>query len=306
MRTFTISRALGLALLGTGLLLAAPRGPAPARAADQPAPTPKPEGSAAQPEKKAKKVQIKHADKLYYDAGQKVYHLTGNIVMVQEDVTMTMDQCDYDDKNNSAVATGHLRVVDPESTLTGDSLKVAFDPKFAQIIGNVTIVTQKKKKEESKATQPATEGAAPPAAQPAEGDKKGLSQYREKKTTITCPQIDYYYADDKKQAVVYGPLKAVQEDKTVYADKAFYDGVKDEVTLEGNVRILTEGGSEFRCPSATISLKDDWIQAVNVEGVAVEEKKPEEKKPKEAKPAATTEGGGGATPAPAPAPSSGS
>lgn len=239
----------------------------PVRAADPPA------------EQKSEKVQIKHADKLFYDAARKIYHLTGNIVMVQKDVTITMDQCDYDDNNNSAVATGHLKMVDPESTLTGDALKIAFDPKFAQIIGNVTIVTQKKKEE-----------------QPAEGDKKGLTEYRQKKTTITCPQIDYYYADDKKQATVHGPLKAVQEDKTVYADKAFYDGIKDEVTLEGNIRILTQGGSEFRCPKATISLKDDWIQAENVEGVAVEEKKPEEKKPE-----ATTENGGEEKPPPAPA-----
>lgn len=218
----------------------------PVRAADPPA------------EQKSEKVQIKHADKLFYDAARKIYHLTGNIVMVQKDVTITMDQCDYDDNNNSAVATGHLKMVDPESTLTGDALKIAFDPKFAQIIGNVTIVTQKKKEE-----------------QPAEGDKKGLTEYRQKKTTITCPQIDYYYADDKKQATVFGPVKAVQEDKTVYADKALYDGLKEEVVLDGNVRLLLENGSEFRCPQATISLNDDWIEARDIEGVAVEESKPE-------------------------------
>ncbi len=258
----------GHVLLAVLLGLTGPSAFAPACAADPPT------------EKKPEKVQIKHADKLFYDAATKVYHLTGNIVMVQKDVTITMDKCDYDDNNNSAVATGHLKMVDPESTLTGDSLKIAFDPKFAQIIGNVTIVTQKKKEEK-----------------PGEAEKKGLTEYREKKTTITCPQIDYYYADDRKQATVYGPLKAVQEDKTVYADKAFYDGVKDEVVLEGNIRILTQGGSEFRCPKATISLKDDWIQAENVEGVAVEEEK---EKPKETKPPASTEGGE-EKPAPAPA-----
>ena len=264
---------VSLAIVGVVLLPTAPRTVAPARAADPPAAAP-----AAASEKKAKKVQIKRADHLRKEGS--IYHLTGNIVLLQDDVTMTMDQCDYNDANNTAVASGHLKIVDSESTLTGDSVEANFDQKLAQVKGNVTIVTQRKKKEEAK---------------PAEGEKtSGVSEYREKKTTITCPQIDYYYADDKKQATVYGPLQGVQEDKTVHADKAFYDGLKDEVVLEGNVRLVLDNGSEFRCPKATISLKDDWIQADNVEGVTVEDKKPPEPKP----PAPA--GGGAETPPAAP------
>jgi len=232
-------------------------------------------GATAPSEKKSTKVQVKHAARLYYDATSKIYHLTGGVILVHEDLTMVADQCDYDDNNNTAQATGHLKITDPESTLTGDLVKADFDRKLVQITGNVTIVTQKKK-EEAREEKPAGEGGETRA----EGEKgSSVAEYRQKKTTITCPQIDYYYADDKKQAVVHGPLKAVQEDKTVYADKAFYDGIKDTVTLEGNIRLITAAGSEFRCPKATISLKDDSIQAEDVTGVAVEEKKPEENKP---------------------------
>lgn len=253
-----------LAAMGTAALLCAALLLAGAYAfAQQPAPA---SGTAASGEKSTK-VQIKHAARLYYDATSKIYHLTGGVILVHEDVTMVADQCDYDDNNNTAQASGHLKITDPESTLTGDLVKANFDQKLVQITGNVTIVTQKKKEE-------AKEG------KPAEGGSSTVAEYRQKKTTITCPQIDYYYADDKKQATVYGPLKAVQEDKTVYADKAFYDGIKDTVTLEGNIRLITSGGSEFRCPKAIISLKEDWIQAEDVTGVAVEEKeKPAEEKP---------------------------
>lgn len=210
---------------------------------------------AAAPEKKPTKVQIKHADQLYYDAATKIYHLTGNVAMTHEDTTLYADQCDYDDAHNTARCTGHLKIQDTESTLTGDLVTADFTPKLIQLTGNVTIVTQKKP----------TEGEG------SSDESQGLAEYRQKQTTITCPQIDYYYAEDKKQATVAGPLKGVQEDKTVYADGAFYDGVNDLVTLEGNVRVVTESGSEFRCPKATISLKDDWIKAENVEGVAVTE-----------------------------------
>jgi lipopolysaccharide assembly outer membrane protein LptD (OstA) len=277
------------------LLLLSPRGLAPARAADQPAPAPAPAPAAAPAETEAKQVTIQHADHLRKEGA--MYHLTGSVVLLQGDVTMTMDQCDYDDSKNTAVATGHLKIVDPESTVTGDKLQADFTKKLAQIIGNVTIVTQRKK------TAPATEPETAPektAEKPAAGEKQPstTSQYREKKTTITCPQIDYYYAADKKQATVTGPVKAVQEDKTVTADKAYYDGVKDVVTLDGNVTVTTDKGDEFRCPEATISLKDDWVEAPNVNGVVTQP----EKSSGEAPPATPSAAPAPAAPPPAAAP----
>ena len=241
---------LTLAILGAGLLLAGSGAVLPVRAAETPA-----------------KTYTVKAGRVAYDADQKVYHLTATpanpVVFTQDKVTMTMDQCDYDDERQTAVGTGHLKITDPDSTITGDTLKVDFNAKFAQIIANVTIVTQKKREE-------------PKEPAPAEGEK---TSYREKKTTITCPQIDYYYADDKKQGTVVGSLKAVQEDKTVYSDKAFYDGVKDEVTLEGSVRLVMQNGNEFRCPKAIISLKTESFSLEDMEGLVVEEKKPPEPPP---------------------------
>ena len=267
---------LALALLGTVLLLA-PRALAPVRAADQPATATAPAPTAAAA-KKPKTYQLK-AGPMAYDAAKKMYHFSSSadqaVVFTQDDVTMTMDQCDYDDEHQTAVGTGHLKITDPESTITGDKLQVDFNKKFAQIIGNVTVVTQKKRTETA-GEKPAT------AAQPAEGDKPAgekqgtnLSEYREKKTTITCPQIDYYYADDKKQAAITGPVKAVQEDKTVVADQASYDGVKDTVVLDGNVTVTTEKGDEFHFPTVTISLKDNSFEAPNGTGVVIQrEEKP--------------------------------
>jgi len=261
-----------------GLLLLAPRVLAPARAQTPSAPALSP-AAPATPAKKAKTYHVK-AGHVEYDGAKKVYHFTttpaGNVVFTQEDVTMSMDQCEYDDDHQTGTGGGHLKLTDPESTITGDRLDVNFDQKLAHIIGNVTIVTQKKKKEE--------------AAKPAAGEQKeGMAEYREKKTTITCTQIDYYYADDKKQATVVGPVKAVQDDKTVTSEKAFYDGVKDEVTLDGNVHLSMENGSQFGSPKLYISLKDNSFHGEDLQGIAVEEEKP---KP------ATPPAGGETKPAP--------
>lgn len=241
-----MSRRLALVLAAGALALSLAPGLV-ALAQEQPPAAPAPT--------KADKVTVKHADKLSYDSTAKLFRLTGHVVMVHNDMTLSADKCDYDDKGNTAVASGNLTITDPESTLTGDQVKADFTQKLTQVIGHVTIVTQKKKEE----------GAA-------EGT---LTEYRQKKTTITCPQIDYFYAEDKKQATVAGPLQAVQEDKTLWADRALYDGLKDQVTLEGNIRILMESGSEFRCPRVVISLKDDSFEAEDLTGVAVEEKKEE-------------------------------
>ena len=273
---------IGLATLAATLFLLAPRALAPARAADQPAAPPAP---AAEKKPKTYKLDAGH---LAYDSASKTYHLTSSkektVIFTQEEVTMTMDQCDYDDAHQTAVGSGHLKITDPESTITGDKLQVDFNKKFAQIIGNVMIVTQKKRAET---------GAEKPAdnTKPA-GEKQGtnLSEYREKKTTITCPQIDYYYADDMKQAAITGPVKAVQEDKTVVSDKASYDGVKDTCVLDGNVTVTTDKGDQFHCPTATISLKDNSFEAPDITGWVIQ---------REEKPAGPT------PPAPAPSPSPG-
>jgi lipopolysaccharide assembly outer membrane protein LptD (OstA) len=224
---------------------------------------------------------------------------------------MTMDQCDYDDAHQSAVGGGHLKITDPESTITGDKLQVDFNKKFAQIIGNVTIVTQKKKTETAGAT-PA--GAAPAAgAKPTEGEKPAgekeptsLGEYREKKTTITCPQIDYYYADDRKQAAITGPVKAVQEDKTVVSDKASYDGVKNTVVLDGNVTVTTDKGDDLHCPSVTIFLDNDSFEASDITGVVIQrEEKPAEPTPAPPTPSPEQKGPAPVAPAAAPAPAAG-
>jgi lipopolysaccharide assembly outer membrane protein LptD (OstA) len=240
--------ALGAVIYLGAAALAQP--PAAATPATPAATTPP---AAPAPDADAHKVHVKYAGHLSTEGD--IWHFTGGVILVHDDMTLTADLCDFNNKAQTAVATGHLKITDPDSTITGDQVQADFNQKLAHIVGNVTIITQRKKPD-----KPDTTG--------------GVAEAREKKTTITCPQIDYLYADDKKQATVTGPVKAVQDDKTVYADAASYDGVADTATLTGNVRLVTTGGSEFRCPAVTISLKDDSMSADNLTGVAVEEEKP--------------------------------
>lgn len=226
------------------------------------------------------RARIEWADELRYDPAEATYHLTGNVVFSHQDIKLYCDQAVYDYDENSAVATGNPRIVSEDTTITGTVIEADFDDEVATIAEDVTIVTQRKR----------PEGEEPPPD--SDEEPRDLEEYRYKKTTITCEKIVYEYAEDVKRATLTGRLKAVQEDKTVYADQAVYEELQDLITLTGGVRVLTEHGDEFRCPKATISVEEDWIRAEQVSGVA--RRRPEENGGEQTPPAEGAQAEGGA------------
>lgn len=207
------------------------------------------------------RARIESADLLRYDAAQGMYYLTGNVVIVHKDIKLYCDKATYDYDHNSAVAEGNPRIVHPDITVTGDIIEANFDDEVATISGNVIAVTQRKRRNDT--------------PQQPEGEKKesevprDLDELRDKLTTITCTKVVYRYNEQVKTVHATGRIKAVQEDKTLYADEALYEELKDIVTLTGDVRVVTEKGDEFRCPKAVISVEEDWLQAENIRGVGV-------------------------------------
>ncbi len=191
---------------------------------------------------------------LQYEAD--MLYLSGSVVFSHQDVKMYCDEAWYDEANDTARATGHLRIVDPEATITGDIATVNFDTEVATVTGNITIVAQKKVEE----------------AESSEDEEEKLSkfeEYRRKKTIITCPKIVYEYNDDVKKMTLSGPVKAVQEDKTAWAEQAVYEELTDIITLTGNVRVITKKGEEFRSPEVVISVDEEWMKARDVSGVVL-------------------------------------
>ena len=288
---------------------AAPADAKPATAAGEPA---------ADEEKD--RVHVEHADQLRYDAQKKQYVLTGHVVFKHKDTTLYCDKSTYDDDNNTAEAEGSLRVIDPDNDCTGDHIHADFNEKpelqVMIITGNVVVVHQKK--EETPEKKPANGAvkaeagkggaakAAPPAADAAKPGDEGkeprkLEDYKKKKTIINADKVEYHYNEDVKQVIATaertGQVKAVQEDKTCWSDKAVYDEIPDIITVTGNVHVKTEKGDEFNCPKAVISVKDDWIQAEGVTGVALNRHKK-----KTETPAPPAPGPGSSAPTPAPTP----
>ncbi len=238
---------------------------APAQNADV-APPPPPRALEPDPEEIEEDddiVRIEHFDDLEYDATQELFYLSGNVIFSHQDVKFYCDEAWYNEADDTARATGHLRVVDPEATITGDLAFADFDAEVTTVTGHVTMVTQKKKKEES-------------AAEGEEEEPTKFEEYQQKKTTITCPKLVYEYADDVKRATFFAPIKAVQEDKTAWADSAVYEDLKDIVTLTGNVRVKTKKGEEFRFAEVIISIEEEWMKGKDGSGITFRRRKSEE------------------------------
>ncbi|MGC9319308.1 MAG: OstA-like protein [Armatimonadota bacterium] len=233
------------------------------------------------------RARIEWADELRYDAEAATYHLSGNVVFSHQDIMLYCDRAVYDYDANSAEATGSPRVESPDTTMTGDLIEANFDDEVAVVTGNVTVVTQRKKQEaesqdeEQQPSQSEDAGEGEEADENEEGEPRKLEDYWEKKTTITCEKIVYEYAEDVKRATATGRIKAVQEDKTVYADRAVYEELKDLITVTGDVRVLTDRGDEFRCPKAVISVEEDWVRAEQVTGVGKRREEEEQPPPTE-------------------------
>ena len=266
---------------------------------------PKPDAAAeAKEEKKDKdddeedRFELEWADSMFHDKAKHTYYLTGNIVMSHDDVMMYCDEAEYYDKDHptkpdSARATGSLKIVDPEVTITGDLLEADLDKKIAVVTGNVRMVGKKKPDKDKEEGAAKEEGAKPAKETDEDKEPETLEGYAEELTTVTCEKVTYHYDEDVKRGIAVGNVKAVQEHRTAWADEAVYEGIPEEMTLIGNVRLKTDEGDEFRAPRAVIGIEEDWIRAENVTGVTFrrEEKKEEKKEETKAESEAGTKTG---------------
>jgi lipopolysaccharide assembly outer membrane protein LptD (OstA) len=324
------------ALVCLGLALAAPVAmpqdnpvqPAPANDAKDAKTLTTDDAGDAEAAKQDDSVIIDYADDLQSESNTGPHHLRGNVKVRARGVQLLCDAADYDENSNSMKASGNLRIVDKESIITGDLLDADFDRELMVITGNVQVVAQRKpdsqKPKESAGTGegvsrdkgPRKSALAPPdgsnkaatapegndpAKAPGKGKPLPAKEARYRRTVITCERVEYYYADDQKRMIATPRVKAVQEERTVFADQALYEDLARLVTLTGNVLIQGQDGDEMRCQKAVVHVDDEWVKAEKVSGVTL--RKSGGQKPRS--PAPKPEAGGEPPPAPPPTAASG-
>ncbi|MBI2843849.1 MAG: LPS-assembly protein LptD [Armatimonadetes bacterium] len=177
---------------------------------------------------------------------ERIYTITGNVVIEHLDTTLTANQVEYNEKTKIATAEGNLKIVDPESVITGKKGIAYFKERKTVIEGDVKLVTQPKKNGD------------------AGGNPDSMRARLRGRSTITCDKMEYQYRN--KVATAEGNLKVVQKDRTLDAKKAVYDVKQEFVTLTGGVHVKDEKGQTFTSPGTVkASLKEgaEWIEAEN-------------------------------------------
>ena len=253
-------------------------------------------------EKKTHEVVLEHADRWRYDNKTKEYELVGGIVVRHEDGVLRAQTMRLNRETKKGYATGDLSFADEQTRITADRMDIDFDAREAVFKGDVRMVAQKKpatqpagkpeeqtnaRKEPGAAAEPATQpagkpegqanarnepgAAAEPATQPAgkpsaagaKGNDQEVKPFREywsDRVEIRCPELAYSYRDNR--AVARGGVTARQKDRSGRADEATYTDDDEMLVLSGNVEMTDERGQTFHADKITISVGQDWVEAL--------------------------------------------
>lgn len=212
------------------------------------------------------------ADKATYEGKSETWTADGNVSLRDEakDTTLAADHLVHHTKDNTAEGSGNLKMTDPEHTATAGKMHADLDKKIIYLEDNVEIVRVPKPKEGSK-------------------EEDEIEKARQKKTTVICDNAEYRYGDKVIVApsTGEGPVKAVQEDKTLTCKHLEYDEGKHLLTLT-QVTIVTEEAETLEADRAVYNDEDETL--TDVENLRIKttrellEKRGEEKKGSEGTP----------------------
>jgi lipopolysaccharide export system protein LptA len=175
--------------------------------------------------------------------------------LTNDDSRLTTATASFNEKTQIANAPGKLKLEDTYNTLTGNTGTAFYKTRDARIRGDVVIVARPRDEDRN-----APEGST--------------QRQFDAPVTMTCQKVDYNWRT--RIARASDRLTVKQKDYTVTADQAFYDGKKEMVILEGNVKYTRTGKPDTgQAKKVTIIYtkgKENFIAEGGVSGVfAVDE-----------------------------------
>lgn len=225
--------------------------------------------SAEKPKKKKIHEVFITAARLTYNNKTKDVFADGNVKMQSRDMTLLSEKIYYNTNTKMAKVDVPFKLFGQGNTFTGNKVEANFKEKVVKAYGNVKFV-QKKRKSGKK-----------PEKKEEKGEKiTSIKSKTREDVTITCDQFVYNY--DSKEGTAEGNVKLYRADGVITGDHATYSGKPGLVVVTGNVKVEKTNGDWLTCKKATVSLKEDWVEA---EGdikskIRVEEKEEEKKEEK--------------------------
>ena len=169
--------------------------------------------ASAQEEKKESVVNIQ-ADNVTYDKSTDKMIFEGNVIITQEDITLTAQEADFDVDKKIGQIKGDIKLVQSDITITGETLEAYLNDKRYIFQEKVILVQERKDKEE-----------------------------KEDNITWNCNNLEIF--TDTQDLTATGEVKILKKDYTITAEKAVYNDKEQKINLIGKVRIEEEEGGRW-------------------------------------------------------------
>jgi len=166
--------------------------------------------ASAQEEKKETVVNIS-ADNVIYDKSTDKMVFVGNVIIIQEDITLTAQEADFDVDKKIGQIKGDIKLVQSDITITGETLEAFLNDKRYIFQEKVILIQERKDKEE-----------------------------KEDNIIWNCNNLEIF--TDTQDLTATGEVKILKKDYTITAEKAIYNDKEQKITLTGKIRIEEEGG----------------------------------------------------------------
>jgi len=167
----------------------------------------------AQEEEKESVVNIQ-ADNVTYDKSTDKMVFKGNVVITQEDITLTAQEADFDVDKKIGSIKGDIKLVQTDITITGETLEAYLNDKRYIFQEKVILIQERKDKEE-----------------------------KEDNITWNCNNLEIF--TDTQDLTATGEVKILKKDYTITAEKAIYNDKEQKIDLIGKVRIEEKEGGRW-------------------------------------------------------------
>jgi len=151
------------------------------------------------------------ADNVIYDKGTDKMIFEGNVVITQEDITLTAQEADFDVDKKIGQIKGDIKLVQSDITITGETLEAFLNDKKYIFQEKVVLIQERKDEEE-----------------------------KEDNIIWNCNNLEIF--TDTQDLTATGEVKILKKDYTITAEKAIYNDKEQIITLTGKVRIEEEAG----------------------------------------------------------------
>jgi len=172
--------------------------------------------ASAQEEKKETEESMVNiqADNVIYDKSTDKMIFGGNVIITQEDITLTAQEADFDVDKKIGQIKGDIKLVQSDITITGENLEAYLNDKRYIFQEKVILIQERKDKED-----------------------------KEDNIIWNCNKLEIF--TDTQDLTATGEVKILKKDYTITAEEAIYNDKEQEINLIGKVRIEEKEGGRW-------------------------------------------------------------